>query len=76
MMRALKLEDCGHLLLGISWRADAKPTWLLWGDLVPLCLLLLFFVVLSDLGFWVCGDDGLWRFGSPLYASLLACSMQ
>ena len=40
MVRVWMGED-SHVL-DISWRADAKPVRLLRGDLVPLCLLLLF----------------------------------
>ena len=63
-------------MLGLSWRADAKPVRLLRGDLVSPLPSSSVFVVLSDLGFWVCGDAGLWRFGSPHYVSSCACSKQ
>ena len=46
-----------------------RPMWLPWGDLVSPLPFSSVFVVLSDLGFWVCGDAGLQRFGSPLYDS-------
>ena len=77
MVRVWMGED-SHTL-DISWRADAKPVRLLRGDLVSPLPSSSVFVVLSDLGFWVCGDDVLWRFGSPLYDSLClqaSCCMQ
>ena len=74
MVREWMGED--SYMLDISWRADAKPLRLLRGVLVPLCLFSSVFAILSDLGFWVCGDAGLWRFGSPLYVSSFACSKQ
>ena len=58
-----------ELELDLAWIADAKPMRLPWGDLVSPLPSSSVFVVLSDLGFWVCGDAGLQRFGSPLYDS-------
>ena len=51
----------------LLWRVDAEPIWRFGEDLVPRCL---FFCLIWSFGSGRV-DDGLWRFGSPLYSLCL-----